>query len=115
MSGDGAEDPNFVKVAGADAAEGAVLSAPAGPPPADFGASGLYATQSYDATNIFLAALDDGASTAEEINDFIGSYTGDGVSGPIAFDENGDIKESKIYAYFVKDGELDVENPQAIS
>ncbi|WP_051548624.1 branched-chain amino acid ABC transporter substrate-binding protein [Nocardioides sp. URHA0032] len=115
MSGDGSEDPNFVKVAGADAAEGAVLSAPAGPPPADFGASGLYATQSYDATNIFLAALDDGASTPEEINTFIGSYTGDGVSGPIAFDENGDIKESKIYAYFVKDGKLDVDNPQAIS
>jgi branched-chain amino acid transport system substrate-binding protein len=115
MSGDGSEDPNFVKVAGGDAAEGAVLSAPAGPPPADFGASGLYATQSYDATNIFLAALDDGASTPEEINTFIGSYTGDGVSGPIAFDENGDIKESKIYAYFVKDGKLDVDNPQAIS
>jgi branched-chain amino acid transport system substrate-binding protein len=114
MSGDGSEDPNFVKVAGAAAAEGAVLSAPAGPPPADFGASGLYATQSYDATNIFLAALEDGASTPEEINDFIGSYTADGVSGPIAFDENGDIVESKIYAYFVKDGKLDVDNPEVI-
>jgi branched-chain amino acid transport system substrate-binding protein len=114
MSGDGAEDPNFVKVAGAEAAEGAVLSAPAGPAPADFGASGLYATQSYDATNIFLAALEDGASSGEEINEFIGSYTGDGVSGPIAFDENGDITESQIYAYFVKDGELDVDNPEPI-
>jgi branched-chain amino acid transport system substrate-binding protein len=115
MSGDGSEDPNFVKVAGADAADGAVLSAPAGPPPANFGATGLYATQSYDAANIFLAALDNGASTPQEINDFIGSYTGDGVSGPIAFDANGDITQSKIYAYFVKNGELDVENPQAIS
>jgi len=115
MSGDGSEDPNFVKVAGTQAAEGAVLSAPAGPPPADFGASGLYATQAYDAANIFLAAVKDGASSAQEINEFIGSYSGDGVSGPIAFDENGDIKESKIYAYFVKDGKLDVENPQAIS
>ena len=115
MSGDGSEDPNFVKVAGTQAAEGAVLSAPAGPPPADFGASGLYATQAYDAANIFLAAVEDGASSAQEINEFIGSYSGDGVSGPISFDENGDIKESKIYAYFVKDGKLDVENPQAIS
>jgi branched-chain amino acid transport system substrate-binding protein len=114
MSGDGAEDANFVKVAGADAAEGAILSAPAGPAPADFGATGLYATQSYDAANIFLAALEDGASSAEEINEFIGSYTGDGASGPIAFDENGDITESQIYAYFVKDGELDVDNPEAI-
>lgn len=114
MSGDGSEDPSFVKVAGADAAEGAVLSAPAGPPPADFGASGLYATQAYDAANIFLAALEDGASTPEEINDFIGSYSSDGVSGPISFDENGDITQSKIYAYLVKDGKLDVENPEVI-
>lgn len=114
MSGDGSEDPSFVKVAGAEAAEGAVLSAPAGPAPADFGATGLYATQAYDATNIFLAALDDGASSAEEVNDFVGSYTGDGASGPIAFDENGDINESKIYAYFVKDGELDDQNPEVI-
>ncbi len=115
MSGDGSEDPNFVKVAGGSAAEGAVLSAPAGPPPAGFGASGLYATQSYDATNIFLAAVKDGVSDPKALNDFIGSYSGDGVSGPIAFDEHGDITESKIYAYFVKNGELDVEHPQAIS
>jgi branched-chain amino acid transport system substrate-binding protein len=114
MSGDGSEDPNFVKVAGAQAANDAVLSAPAGPAPAGFGATGLYATQAYDATNIFLAAVADGASSAEEINDFIGSYTGDGASGPIAFDDKGDIKESTIYAYFVKDGKLDVENPEAI-
>jgi len=114
MSGDGSEDPNFVKVAGAQAANDAVLSAPAGPALADFDASGLYATQAYDATNIFLAAIEDGASTPKEINDFIGSYTGDGVSGPIAFDDKGDIKESKIYAYFVKDGALDVENPEVI-
>src|SRR5689334_3063275 len=39
MSGDGAEDPNFVTVAGKDAAEGAVLSAPAGPAPSGFGAT----------------------------------------------------------------------------
>jgi branched-chain amino acid transport system substrate-binding protein len=114
MSGDGAEDPNFVKVAGGQAAEGAVLSAPAGPAPSGFGATGLYATQSYDATNIFLAALEDGKESAEDINSFIGSYTGDGVSGPIAFDDKGDIKESKIYVYFVKGGKLDVENPKVV-
>jgi branched-chain amino acid transport system substrate-binding protein len=114
MSGDGAEDANFVKIAGAAAAEGAVLSAPAGPAPSGFAATGLYATQAYDSTNIFLAAIEDGASTGKEINDFIGSYTGDGVSGPIAFDDKGDIKETKIYAYFVKDGKLDVDNPTAM-
>jgi branched-chain amino acid transport system substrate-binding protein len=114
MSGDGAEDPNFVKVAGAQAANGALLSAPAGPAPAGFAATGLYATQAYDATNIFLAALEDGASNAEDINKFIGSYTGDGVSGPIAFDDKGDIKQSTIYVYKVADGKLDVDHPEAI-
>jgi branched-chain amino acid transport system substrate-binding protein len=114
MSGDGAEDPAFVKTAGASAAEGAVLTAPAGPPPAGFGAKGLYATQAYDATNIFLDALKDGKSSAEDINKFINSYSADGVSGPVAFDDKGDIKESVIYAYFVKNGELDVNNPEAI-
>ncbi|WP_278256107.1 hypothetical protein [Nocardioides convexus] len=104
MSGDGSEDPNFVKVAGAEGANDAVLSAPAAPAPADFGATGLYATQAYDAANIFLAAIKDGAKDGKAINEFIGKYTGDGVSGPIAFDENGDIKESKIFAYFVKNG-----------
>jgi len=114
MSGDGAEDANFVTVAGKDAAEGAVLSAPAGPAPEGFAASGLYATQAYDATNIFLGAVKAGKSSAADINEFIGAYTGTGASGPIAFDENGDIKESTIYAYFVKDGVLDVDNPEAL-
>ncbi|MCZ4499356.1 MAG: Branched-chain amino acid transport system substrate-binding protein [Marmoricola sp.] len=114
MSGDGSEDPNFVTVAGKDAADGAILSAPAGPAPAGFTATGLYATQAYDATNIFLAAVDAGKSTAKDLNDFIGSYSGTGASGPIAFDAKGDIKESVIYAYFVKDGKLDVDNPTAI-
>lgn len=114
MSGDGSEDPAFVDVAGPAAAEGAVLSAPAGPAPADFEATGLYATQAYDATNIFLAALQDGAADSEAINAFIGSYSEDGVSGAISFDDKGDIESSTIYAYFVKDGELDLENPEAL-
>ena len=100
-----------------------MLSAPAAPAPADFNDkykavngsdAGLYSTQAYDCTNIFLAAIEDGASTPEEINDFIGSYTGDGASGPIAFDDKGDITESTIYAYSVKDGALDTANPEPI-
>ena len=124
MSGDGSEDPAFVKAAGAQAANGAVLTAPAGPAPADFDSNyqdvvgsdaGLYSTQSYDAANIFLAGLDAGKTSHADMNAFIGSYTGDGVSGPIAFDEYGDIKESVIFAYMVKNGKLDTANPTPIS
>ncbi|MFT3872107.1 MAG: branched-chain amino acid ABC transporter substrate-binding protein [Nocardioides sp.] len=123
MSGDGSEDPAFVKAAGAQAAEGAILTAPAGPAPADFNEkykavngsdSGLYSTQSYDAANIFLDGLKDGKTSHEDLNEFVNSYTGDGVSGPIEFDEHGDITSSVIFAYEVKNGELDVDNPTAI-
>jgi branched-chain amino acid transport system substrate-binding protein len=122
MSGDGSQDPAFVEVAG-NAADGALLSAPAGPAPADFAQkvkdvtgqdAGLYTTQSYDAANIFLAAIDDGASSPEEINEFIKGYSEDGVSGPIEFDDKGDITETVIYVYKVADGKLDVENPEPI-
>jgi len=106
MSGDGSEDPAFVKAAGATAANGAILTAPAGPAPADFNDkykavnkadAGLYSTQAYDAANIFLAGLEAGDSDYADMNTFIGSYTGSGVSGPVAFDSKGDIKESVIY------------------
>jgi len=123
MSGDGAEDPAFVKAAGASAANGAVLSAPAAPAPADFNSkykavnsadAGLYSTQAYDAANIFLGALDAGKSTPEDINKFIGSYTGTGASGPISFDAKGDVTATTIYAYMVKNGALDTANPTPI-
>ncbi|WP_017933823.1 branched-chain amino acid ABC transporter substrate-binding protein [Nocardioides sp. Iso805N] len=124
MSGDGSEDPAFVKVAGSQAAEGAVLSAPAAPAPADFGTkyasanpgktAGLYSTQSYDAANIFLAGIDAGDTSLSKMNDFVTNYSGTGVSGPIKFDSKGDIQTSTIYAYSVKNGQLDTANPAPI-
>jgi branched-chain amino acid transport system substrate-binding protein len=123
MSGDGSQDPAFVKVA-VQAADGALLSAPAGPAPSDFAQkvkdvtgndAGLYTTQSYDAANIFLEAIKDGAKDAEAINEFIGSYsTEDGASGPVSFDDKGDIEQSTIYVYKVEGGKLDTENPEPI-
>lgn len=104
---DGVQDGAFNKAAG-DAATGALFSAPAGPPDASFNTkykavngvdSGLYSEQAYDATNVFLAALKAGKTTRADIAKFIPSYTTTGASGPIAFDDKGDIKESVIYVY----------------
>ena len=47
------------------------------------------------------------------MNAFIGSYTGDGVSGPIAFDQYGDIKESVIFAYTRQEREAGHGEPDA--
>jgi branched-chain amino acid transport system substrate-binding protein len=123
MSGDGSEDPAFVSTAGAQAANGAILSAPAAPAPADFNAkykavngkdSGLYSTQSYDATNIFLAGIDAGDTSHADMNTFIGNYSKTGVSGPIKFDDKGDISAQTIYAYKVSGGKLDTATPTLI-
>ena len=76
--------------------------------------SGLYSTQSYDAANIILAGLDAGKTSHADLNSFIGSYTGNGVSGPISFDSKGDIKTSTIFAYKVANGKLDTANPSPI-
>jgi branched-chain amino acid transport system substrate-binding protein len=123
MSGDGSEDVHFVSTAGASAAEGAVLSAPAAPAPDSFNAkykavngsdSGLYSTQSYDATKIFLDGIDAGKTSHADMNAFIGSVDETGVSGPIKFDENGDISAQTIYAYKVTGGKLDTANPTLI-
>jgi len=124
MSGDGSEDQHFVDAAGAQAAEGAILSAPAAPAPADFNtkyesvnngaASGLYSTQSYDATNIFLAGLNAGKATRADMLAFLNAYTGRGISRDIKFTVNGDLDVSnlQIWAYKVQGGY--VEKDQAI-
>lgn len=123
MSGDGSEDPAFVTTAGASAANGAILSAPAAPAPASFNSkyksvngkdSGLYSTQSYDATNIFLKGIEAGKTSHADMNTFIGSYTTTGVSGPIKFDSNGDIAAQTIYAYKVSGGKLNTTSPTLI-
>ena len=112
MSGDGSEDPAFVKAAGAAAANGAILTAPAGPAPADFDTD--YKTVTTALTQVCtprrrttrptsswpVSAA--GKTSAADMNSFIGSYTGKGESGPISFDQYGDIKESTIFAYKVE-------------
>jgi branched-chain amino acid transport system substrate-binding protein len=115
VGGDGLYGADFGNAVGA-AGEGAVVMCPCAPIEedstfaADFeeefgGAPGAYAAEGFDAMSVFLAALDDGARTREEVQDFIGSYTGDGLSKEIAFDENGDVpKENVSYWAYKNEG-----------
>ncbi|MCL2542096.1 MAG: branched-chain amino acid ABC transporter substrate-binding protein [Nocardioidaceae bacterium] len=124
VSGDGSEDPHFVTVAGAQAANGAVLTSAAGPATASFSKqyaaanggqpAGLYSMQAYDATNIFLAGIKAGDTTRANLENFVNSYSGTGVIGPIKFDSNGDVTATTIYAYHVQNGKLDTEHPTPI-
>ena len=54
-------------------------------------ASGVYAVESYDATNIILAGITAGKTTRSAMLNWINGYNGTGVAGnAISFDRNGD-------------------------
>lgn len=115
MSGDGTLDPGFVKGAGAEAANGAVLTCPCAPSPDDFATKykelngqdpGTYSAEGYDAMNVFLKGLDEGNDSREKMLDWVQNFDGEGITKHIKFDENGDISDVVIYAYKVENGEI---------
>jgi branched-chain amino acid transport system substrate-binding protein len=118
VGGDGLYGADFGKAVGA-AGEGAVVMCPCAPIAedstfaadfeAEFGsAPGAYAAEGFDAMSVFLAALDDGARTREDVEAFVDGYTGDGLSKEIAFDENGDVPAENVsyWAYKNEGGTL---------
>lgn len=118
VGGDGLYGADFGNAVG-DAGEGAVVMCPCAPIDeestfaadyeAEFGrAPGAYAAEGYDAMSVFLAALDDGARTREDMESFVDSYTAEGLSKEIAFDENGDVPVENVsyWAYKNEGGTL---------
>lgn len=69
------------------------------------------AALAYDAVNVVLHAIDQGATTREAVRDFvagIGSETAAyaGVTGSIAFDENGDAVDKDVAVGTIRSGRL---------
>ena len=110
---------DFITAAG-DASEGAIVSCPCLPADeaggsfaddfeAEFGARpGAYAAEGYDAARIFIDAFVSGASTREEVLDFVNNYEKDGLTKTYKFDEKGDVAEENvvIWTYKVEGGAL---------
>ena len=118
IGGDGMQTPNFIKLAG-DHAEGAMASTPGLPLPqmpggkaflekfkARFNAEvELYAPMGYDAVMVFIDSMKRAASTdPAKFLPEIGRTRYQGVIGPIAFDEKGDLRNGPITVYVVKGG-----------
>jgi branched-chain amino acid transport system substrate-binding protein len=118
MGGDGMQTPNFIKIAG-DAAEGALASTPGLPMTqmpggkdflakykAKFNAEvELYAPMGYDAVMVFVDAMKRAGSTdPAKFLPEVGKTNYQGVIGPIAFDDKGDLKNGPITIYVVKGG-----------
>jgi branched-chain amino acid transport system substrate-binding protein len=118
LTGDGGQTTEFLKLSG-DAGEGAFASSPGVPLDKMPGGKAftekykakfnvdiqLYAPYAYDSMNVILEAMKKADST--EPAKYLPALAGisyQGVTGNIAFDENGDIKGGSISLYEVKNG-----------
>ncbi len=114
--GDGVKDEAYVEEGG-ESTEGTVITCPCLPPdqaPDFFDAyqaafdtePGTYTAEGYDAANVFLAGITDGATEREAMLEFVGSYEGQGVTKEIAFDDKGESTNVVVWAYTVKKGKI---------
>jgi branched-chain amino acid transport system substrate-binding protein len=118
IGGDGIQTPNFIKLAG-DAAEGVMASMPGLPKEqmpggrqfmekfrARFNAEvELFAPMGYDAVMVFIDAMKRAGSVdPAKFLPEVGKTRLQGVIGPIAFDERGDLVNGPITIYAVKGG-----------
>jgi branched-chain amino acid transport system substrate-binding protein len=117
LAGDGAQSPEFIKLAG-PAAEGVVASSPGLPLDkmpggkgftekfnAKFGQIQIYAPYAYDATMTLIEAMIRADSTdPARYLPVLAKIERQGVTGPIAFDDKGDLRNGPITIYRVKGG-----------
>jgi len=118
IGGDGMQTPNFIKLAG-DASDGAMASIPGLPKDQMPGGKvflekykakfnqevELFAPMGYDAVFVFVDAMKRaGSAEPAKFLPEIGKTDYQGVIGPIAFDDKGDLKNGPITIYVVKDG-----------
>jgi len=119
IGGDGMQTPNFIKLAG-DASEGAMASIPGLPKEQMPGGKAflekykakfnqdveLFAPMGYDAVMVFIDAMKRaGSADPAKFLPEVGKTSYQGVIGPIAFDDKGDLKDGPITIYVVKGGQ----------
>jgi len=122
ITGDGAQTPEFIKLAGA-AAEGQFASSPGIPRDKmpGFGAFNdkfkksfntevqLYAPYEYDAVRVLVEAMKRANSTDPKVYlPELAKTDYNGVTGHIVFDDKGDIKNGLVTVYQVKNGQWEV-------
>ena len=131
VAGDGVNDPNFIKVAGQQVAEGTILTCPCAPATkakgsfvtdykAAFNADpGTYSDVSYDITNVMLEGIKAGKSSRDDMLQFINSYSGTGSATGVTykFESNGELDPAQVivWAFKVNAGQVvpDIEIPKA--
>ncbi|GAB3218778.1 branched-chain amino acid ABC transporter substrate-binding protein [Kineococcus gypseus] len=118
VTDDGAKDEGLITAAGEQAAEGTLITCPCLPPDqaegtfvedytAEFGtAPATYSAEGFDAANILLDGIADGATTREDLLEFVGGYDEAGVTKQLTFDDSGEPSEISVWAYKVEGGQI---------
>lgn len=118
MGGDGLQTANFLKLAGS-AAEGVIASSPGLPLSkmpggtefatrfmVKFGKIQLYAPFAYDSAQVLLAAMHTADSAEpQQVLPALAKTNVNGVSGPVAFDAHGDLKNGPVTLYKAQQGQ----------
>ncbi|QLI82712.1 branched-chain amino acid ABC transporter substrate-binding protein [Chitinibacter fontanus] len=122
MGADGTKSPEFLKLAGVDAegtfgssAGQSVDQMPGGKEfkekfKTKFGVDvQVYAPYSYDATKLMLSAMKQaGSANPAKYLPVLSKIQHQGLTGPIAFDEKGDVKNAAVGVYSVKNGQWEL-------
>jgi branched-chain amino acid transport system substrate-binding protein len=117
LGGDGAQSQEFIKLAG-PSAEGVIASSPGVPLEkmpgsktfsdkftAKYGQIQIYAPYAYDATMTLIEAMQKANSAdPKKYLAELAKTNRQGVTGPIAFDDKGDLRDGPITLYVVKSG-----------
>ena len=121
LAADGAQTADFVRNAGPDG-EGVTASSPGLPLEkmpggkefqakfnAKYGQIQNYAPYAYDAAKVMIAAMEQAGSADPKVYlPVLQAITFRGVTGPISFDDKGDIKGGAVTLYQVKNGQWQV-------
>lgn len=118
--GDGVKDPGFIKAAGPEAAEGAIITctcadAAAIPAGADFFAAysakwgeapGTYGPEAYDATNLLLSGIAAGNVDRASLLAYVHGVSFQGITKLIKFSDVGEVDATTVYSFKVEGGQI---------
>jgi branched-chain amino acid transport system substrate-binding protein len=113
---DGVKDPIFVQNAG-EASEGVYMTCPCLPGDVfpEFQQAyrarwnvdpQTYSAEAYDATTILLRGLDQGIADRAGLLEHVRNYQGQGLTKAFAWNAQGELNETPVWSYVVKDGQI---------
>jgi branched-chain amino acid transport system substrate-binding protein len=118
VAADGVKDDGYITAAGAQAAEGTIITCPCLPPDkaggtffADYKKAfnadpATYGAEAFDAATILLDGIKSGISTRDKMIDFVKSYDKPGVTKQLKFDAKGEPANVSVWAYKVEGGKI---------